>query len=253
MYNRLKNNPIHGLCTPKTVIFGGKAAPGYWMAKKIIKLINSVANVVNQDSAVSDLLRVVFVPNYSVSSAEKIIPAAEVSEQISMAGTEASGTSNMKFALNGALTLGTLDGANVEIMQAVGPENIFIFGMNADQVNDFKAKGYDPWSYYRADDELKNALDMIREGAFSPGEPDMFSPIVRSLLEEGDRFLVLAEYRSYLECQELIGRQYENRVAWTVKSILNTANMGKFSSDNTIKQYAEEIWKVKPIGLAQNV
>jgi starch phosphorylase len=251
LYNRLKNNPAMDF-TPKTVIFGGKAAPGYWMAKKIIKLINSVAEVVNRDPVVSDRLRVVFMPNYSVSSAEKIIPAADVSEQISMAGTEASGTSNMKFALNGALTIGTLDGANVEIREAVGANNIFIFGMNADEVNDFKRQGYDPWSYYQADHELKTTLDMIREGAFSPKEPDLFRPIVRSLLEEGDRFLVLAEYRSYLECQELIGREYRDRESWTIKSILNTANMGQFSSDNTIRQYAEDVWKVKRINLARN-
>ena len=252
LYNRLKNNPSRSF-TPKTVIFGGKAAPGYWMAKKIIKLINSVAEVVNQDPIVSDLLQVVFVPNYSVSSAEKIIPAADVSEQISMAGTEASGTGNMKFALNGALTIGTLDGANVEIMEAVGRDNIFIFGMNADEVIEFKRQGYDPWSYYQSDDELKTVLDMIREGAFCPKEPDLFKPIVRSLLEDGDRFLVLAEYRSYLECQELIGREYLNRETWTVKSILNAANMGRFSSDNTIRQYAEDIWNVKPIELSKGI
>ena len=245
LYNRLKDG-VAGQIVPRTVIFGGKAAPGYHMAKLVIRLINAVGDVVNHDGEVSHLLKVVFLADYRVSLAEQIIPAAELSEQISTAGTEASGTSNMKLALNGALTIGTLDGANIEIRDAVGDENIFIFGLTADEAM-AQAARHDPWHYYHSDPELRRALDMIATGAFGPGAPDLFAPIVHSLLEDGDRYLVLADYRAYVSCQEAVARTYRDPVAWTSKSIINTARMGEFSSDRTVRQYAEEIWGVAPV------
>ncbi|MEW6263410.1 MAG: glycogen/starch/alpha-glucan phosphorylase [Thermodesulfobacteriota bacterium] len=245
MYNRLRDG--RGDITPRTVIFGGKAAPGYKMAKLIIKLINAVAEKINRDEAVDDRLKVAFVPNYSVTGAEIVIPGAELSEQISTAGTEASGTGNMKFSLNGALTVGTLDGANIEIMEAVGRENIFIFGLTTAEVNELRARGYNSWDYYHGDEELKRALNQIAGGDFSPDQSDLFQPIVDSLLSWGDRFLVLADYRAYIRAQEEIGRAYLDQENWTRRSILNVANMGRFSTDWVIRQYAEEIWKVKSI------
>ena len=245
LYNRIGDRP-HGDFVPRTVIFGGKAAPGYEMAKLIIRLINAVADVVNTDGAVGDLLRVVFIADYRVSLAEQIIPAAELSEQISTAGTEASGTSNMKLALNGALTIGTMDGATIEIRQEVGDDNIFIFGMTADQVEALRPR-YDPWAFYRSNPELARVLDMIRTGAFSPGDPARFAPIVDALLAGGDRYFLLADYASYVESQDRVARSYRDQAGWTRKSILNTAGMGKFSSDRTIRQYAEEIWGIKPV------
>ncbi len=245
-YNRIKANPKNGH-TPRTVIFGGKAAPSYTTAKLIIKLINSVANVVNNDKHVGDKLKVVFLNNYRVSLAEKAIPAADLSEQISTAGLEASGTGNMKFALNGALTIGTLDGANIEIMEEVGKDNIFIFGLNADEVAEVKAKGYRPRDYYESNPELKKALDMIGGGYFSPFNQTLFAPIVESLLDKGDQFMLLADYASYIECQDKVSAAFRDRDRWDKMSILNTANMGKFSSDRTIREYAEEIWNVKPV------
>jgi len=245
LYNLIKDG-VAGQMVPRTVIFGGKAAPGYHMAKLVIRLINAVGDVVNHDGDVSHLLKVVFLADYRVSLAEQIIPAAELSEQISTAGTEASGTSNMKLALNGALTIGTLDGANIEIRDAVGAENIFVFGLTADEAM-AQATRHDPWHYYHSDPELRRALDMIATGAFSPGAPDLFAPIVRSLLEDGDRYLVLADYRAYVSCQEAVARTYRDPVAWTRKSITNTARMGEFSSDRTVRQYADEIWSVAPV------
>jgi starch phosphorylase len=245
LYNRIKDDP-DGDVTPRTVIFGGKAAPGYMMAKLIIRLINAVADVVNSDPACRDLLKVVFLANYRVSLAERIFPAAELSEQISTAGTEASGTGNMKFALNGALTIGTMDGANIEIREEVGDENIFVFGLTADQVAALRP-GYDPREYYRRDPGLKMALDMIADGAFSRGDRELFRPIVQSLLQDGDRYLLLADYPAYVECQDRVAGRYRDAAAWTRMSILNAAHMGKFSSDRTIRQYAEEIWRVQPV------
>jgi glycogen phosphorylase len=245
LYNRITDRP-HGDFVPRTVILGGKAAPGYEMAKLIIRLINAVADVVNTDAAVGDLLRVVFIADYRVSLAEQIIPAAELSEQISTAGTEASGTSNMKFALNGALTIGTMDGATIEIRQEVGDDNIFIFGMTADQVEALRPR-YDPWAFYRSNAELARTLDMIRGGAFSPGDPARFAPIVDALLAGGDRYFLLADYASYVESQDRVARNYRDRAGWTRMSILNTAGMGKFSSDRTIRQYAQEIWGIRPV------
>jgi starch phosphorylase len=245
-YNRIKAGVMEDI-VPRTVIFGGKAAPGYFMAKLIIKLIHSVAEVVNADGGTNGFLKVVYLPNYCVSQAEKVIPAADLSEQISTAGMEASGTGNMKFALNGALTIGTLDGANVEIMEEVGQENIFIFGHKADEVETLLSQGYNPRDIYNSDEELRTALDMIGSGAFSPGNRDLFAPVVDSLLNRGDRYLVLADFRAYMTTQEAVSRCYREPDRWTRMSILNTANMGKFSSDRAVREYAEKIWDVKPV------
>ncbi|HOS38703.1 MAG TPA: glycogen/starch/alpha-glucan phosphorylase [Spirochaetota bacterium] len=246
LYNRIKANPSAAI-TPRTVLFAGKSAPGYYMSKLIIKLINSVADVVNNDPDVAGRLTVLFLVNYCVSNAEKIIPAADLSEQISTAGYEASGTGNMKFALNGALTVGTLDGANVEIMEEVGSENIYIFGLTADQVVSTRITGYNPWDYYHRNPELKRVVDMIGGGAFSPGQPGLFAPIVDSLLAQGDHYLLMADFESYLNCQDRVARDYLDRPGWVRKSILNAARIGKFSSDRTIKEYADEIWNAKPV------
>ena len=245
LYNRIKDG-VPGPQVPRTVIFGGKAAPGYHMAKLIIRLITAVGDVVNTDPAVGDLLKVVFLADYRVSLAERIFPASDLSEQISTAGTEASGTGNMKFALNGALTIGTMDGANIEIRREVGDENIFIFGLTAAEVAAVTLR-HDPWQHYRQDPELRRALDMIRDGAFSRGERALFAPVIHSLLEGGDRYLLLADYASYVECQGRVARTYLDPPAWTRKAVLNTANMGYFSSDRTIRQYADEVWRVFPV------
>lgn len=246
LYNRFKTDPQQKW-TPRTVIFSGKAAPAYVMAKLIIQLINAVAEKINQDAAIGDNLKVVFVPDYSVTLAQKIIPAADLSEQISTAGMEASGTGNMKFALNGALTIGTLDGANVEIMKEVDRENIFIFGLTAAEVQQVRQSGYDPRLHYQNNTELKQAIDMIGSGYFSPSEPTLFQPIINSLLEHGDYYMVLADYAAYAASQESVSSAYQDQVSWTRKSIINAANMGNFSSDRTIKEYAEEIWGVQPV------
>ncbi len=243
-YNRIKADP-DGNFAPRTVIFGGKAAPSYYMAKLIIKLINSVGAVVNSDPAINNLLKVVFLGNYKVSLAERIFPASDLSEQISTAGTEASGTGNMKYSLNGALTIGTLDGANIEIMEEVGRENIFIFGLTADQVTGLKAAGYQPYDYYFHNPELKQAIDMIGNGTFSPQDPNLFKPIVDTLLGL-DHYLLLADYASYIACQDEVDKLYQQPHEWARISILNTAGMGKFSSDRTIAEYARDIWNIKP-------
>lgn len=245
LYNRIKDNPNRDF-VPRTVIFGGKAAPGYRMAKLIIKLINSVGHLVNNDPSVRDLLRVVFLADYRVSLAEKIIPATELSEQISTAGTEASGTGNMKLGLNGALTIGTMDGANIEIYEEVGAENIFIFGLRAEEVQQLSST-YDPRTYYESNPELRRVLDMLRDGFFNPHQRDLFYPIFQSLLEGGDKYMLLADFQSYLDCQEIVSETYLKPEVWNRMSILNTANLGKFSSDRTIQQYADEIWRVKPV------
>ncbi|MCF8199515.1 MAG: glycogen/starch/alpha-glucan phosphorylase [Sulfuritalea sp.] len=244
LYNRIRAGEI---VTPRTVIFGGKAAPGYYMAKLIIRLINDVADIVNNDALMHDQLKVVFIPNYDVSNAEIIIPAADLSEQISTAGTEASGTSNMKLAMNGALTIGTLDGANVEIRDEVGHENFFIFGMTADEVAQAYETGYNPWVHYDNNAELKQTLDMLRDGFFSPEDRDRFKPVFETLTYHGDRYLLLADYASYIACQEKVGQLYRDPAAWTRKAILNVAGMGRFSSDRTIAQYARDIWNVAPL------
>ncbi len=246
LYHRIRANP-DAQVVPRTVIFAGKAAPAYHQAKRIIKLINSVATLANSDPAIQGKLRVLFLPNYCVSQAEKIIPAADLSEQISTAGMEASGTGNMKMSLNGALTIGTLDGANIEIMEEVGEDNIFIFGLTADQVSDMRSKGYNPHAFYDSDPELRLALDSISRGDFSPQEPDLFAPIVESLLRKGDYYMLLADYRAYLDAQENVSRLFRDPQAWARKSILNTARMGKFSSDRSVKDYANHIWNLKTL------
>jgi starch phosphorylase len=244
LYARLKKGekPI----VPRTFIFGGKAAPGYFMAKLIIKLINSVASVCNSDPHVAPWLKVVFLENYGVSLAEKIIPAADLSEQISTAGKEASGTGNMKFALNGALTIGTLDGANVEIRQCVGDDNFFLFGLTAPQVLDLKQRGYDPYGYYRDDPDLREALDLIADNHFTPHEPGVLRPLLDNLLGS-DPYLVLADFRAYVEAQKRAAQAYTDPGDWSRRALLNVARCGMFSSDRTIRQYAQEIWHLEPV------
>jgi starch phosphorylase len=246
LYNRLKDNPSTDI-PARTVIFGGKAAPGYAMAKLIIRLINDVADVVNGDPAVEDRLRVVFLANYNVSLAEKLIPAADLSEQISAAGTEASGTGNMKFALNGALTIGTLDGANVEIRDEVGPENIFIFGLTAPEMRDSFRGGYDPWHHYHEDEDLRRIIQMLSSGVFSSGDSGRYMDIIDSLLNHGDTYRLLADFRSYVSTQDEVSRIYGDENEWTRRSILNVANMGRFSSDRTIREYAAEVWNADSV------
>ena len=245
LYNRLKHDPKLNV-VPRTFIFGGKAAPGYFMAKRIIKLINGVGEVVNNDPDVAGRLRVVFFPDFNVKNARYIYPAADLSEQISTAGKEASGTGNMKFALNGALTIGTLDGANVEIREEVGADNFFLFGRDAEQVAELKAKGYNPKQVYDSDPELREAVDRISDGSFSRGDRNLFKPLVDSLLY-GDPYLLFADYRSYVECQEQVSLAYKDQAKWARMSILNVARMGKFSSDRSIKEYCDKIWKAYPI------
>lgn len=240
LYNRLKQNPRTTIA-PRTFIFGGKAAPGYFMAKLIIKLIHSVADVINNDPDVNRILRVVFFPDFNVKNANHIYPAADLSEQISTAGKEASGTGNMKFSMNGALTVGTLDGANVEIREEVGPENFFLFGMTSDEVTARKAEGYRPWELYRQNSELREVLDLIGSGHFSGGERNLFQPVVRSLID-WDEYMLFADYPSYIECQNTIGTAFGDFEHWTRMSILNVARMGKFSSDRAIKEYCSKIW-----------
>jgi starch phosphorylase len=246
LYNRIKADPEAPM-VPRSVMFAGKAAPAYQQAKRIIKLINAVAAVVNGDPDVQGRLRVLFLPNYCVSQAEKIVPAADLSEQISTAGMEASGTGNMKMSLNGALTIGTLDGANIEIMEAVGPENIFIFGLTAEQVTELRHNGYDPRSTYRRDEELRRAMDMIAAGFFTPHEPQLFQPIIQGLLDQGDYYMLLADYRAYVTAQEAVSRLYLDPDEWARRSILNTARMGIFSSDRSVLEYARNIWHVEPL------
>lgn len=231
---------------PRTFVFGAKAAPGYQMAKRIIHLINSVAHVVNNDPRVEGVLKVVFPPNYNVTLAEKLIPAADLSEQISLAGMEASGTGNMKFALNGALTIGTDDGANVEIRQLVGDENFFLFGMDEPEVAALAERGYRPSAYYETNPSLRSALDLIASGAFSDGDPSVFEPIVSNLLNE-DRFMALADYASYIARQEDVDRYYADQDAWVTSAILNVARTGFFSSDRSMVDYIDRIWHTPPV------
>ena len=244
IYNRLKKDPAADL-VPRTFIFGGKAAPGYFMAKLIIKLIHQVAEVINGDPQVSNKMKVVFMPNYRVSLAQKIIPAADLSEQISLAGTEASGTGNMKMQLNGAVTIGTLDGANVEILEEVGEENVFIFGLKAEEVERHRS-GYNPWDVYHSDAEIRRAFQLIEKDFFSLLEPGIFRPITESLLNGGDHYMLLADLRSYIQTQERVDGAYRDIEGWAKRAILNVARAGKFSSDRTIKEYASEVWHLEP-------
>jgi starch phosphorylase len=245
LYSRVKQNPDVDI-VPRTFIFGGKAAPGYFMAKLIIRLVNAVADVVNHDPDVRDRIKVVFFPNFNVKNSRLIYPAADLSEQISAAGKEASGTGNMKFSMNGALTIGTLDGANVEIREEVGPENFFLFGLTAEEVYDLKSRGYQARDFYETNDQLKGVIDLVASGRFSPGDSELFKPLVDSLLYH-DEYLLLADYQSYVDCQDRVSRAYRDQDAWTRMSILNVARMGKFSSDRAIRQYCDEIWKVSAV------
>jgi starch phosphorylase len=245
LYQFIRNNPTADV-VPRTVFFGGKAAPGYYMAKLIIKLINSVGHIINRDPLAKGKLKVVYMVNYCVSLAQQIFPASELSEQISTAGTEASGTGNMKFGLNGALTIGTLDGANVEMLEEVGDENMFIFGLTAPEVESLKAQGFQADDYLKDMPELKQVLDMIRSGVFCPTNTELFHPIVDSILKH-DEYLVIPDFNAYAKCQQEVSRTYWDRVRWNRMSILNVSGMGKFSTDRTIRQYAEEIWGVKPV------
>ena len=244
LYNRIRKGDLENI-TSRVVIFGGKAAPGYWMAKLIIRLINDVADVVNNDPAVGDKLKVVFYPNYEVSAAERLFPGSDLSEQISTAGTEASGTGNMKMALNGALTIGTLDGANVEIKEEVGDDNIFIFGLTTPEVAEMKANGYNPWDYYHANAELKEVLDMIANGFFSAEEPNRYQAIFDNLMKNGDHYLLLADYASYVAKQDEVSQVYKDQEDWSRRAVLYVARIAKFSSDRTIGEYADNIWNVK--------
>uniref|UniRef100_A0A8C7Q5C8 Alpha-1,4 glucan phosphorylase n=1 Tax=Oncorhynchus mykiss TaxID=8022 RepID=A0A8C7Q5C8_ONCMY len=247
MYNRIKKNP-KALFVPRTVIIGGKAAPGYHMAKKIIKLITAVGHVVNKDPVVGSKLKVIYLENYRVSLAEKVIPATDLSEQISTAGTEASGTGNMKFMLNGALTIGTMDGANVEMAEEAGEENMFIFGMRVEDVAEMDVQGYDAMTYYNNIPELKQAVDQIQGGFFSPKQPELFKDVTNMLFNH-DRFKVFADYEGYIKCQEKVSQLYQNPKEWTQMAIKNIAASGKFSSDRTITDYATEVWGVEPTDL----
>lgn len=246
LYRRLLNDPNYNV-HPRVFIFGAKAAPGYALAKTIIRAINKVGEVINNDVRINNKLKVVFPENYCVSLAEKIIPAADLSEQISTAGKEASGTGNMKLALNGALTIGTMDGANVEIREEVGDENIFIFGKTVDQVESLRRDGYNPYDYYNNNWELKAVIDWLRSDYFTPGEHDAFAPLCSSLLEGGDPYICLADYADYIRVQEAVNEAFEDKQRWAKMAIRNTASMGKFSSDRTISEYAEQIWKLKPM------
>ncbi len=245
LYNRIKANPDLDV-TPRTFLFGGKAAPGYYMAKLIIKLINSIADVVNNDPDVRGRLKVVFLKDYNVKFAQRVYPAADLSEQISTAGKEASGTGNMKFSMNGALTIGTLDGANIEIRDAVGADNFFLFGLTTEEVLAKKAAGYNPWDYYNGNPELKLVIDRLSSGFFSHGDPNLFKPLLDSLLYHDD-YLLFADYQSYVECQDRVSQAYQDQDHWTRMSILNVARMGKFSSDRSIRDYLQNIWKALPV------
>jgi glycogen phosphorylase len=245
LYHRIKNNPDLRI-PPRAFIFGGKAAPGYFLAKRIIKLINAVAETVNADPDVNRFLKVAFVPNFNVQNAHLIYPAADLSEQISTAGKEASGTGNMKFMINGALTIATLDGANVEMRDEVGAENFFLFGLTEDKVQQVKRDGYRPMDYVDHNEELKAVLELIASGRFSRGDADVFRPLVDNLRYD-DPFLVVADYAAYIECQGRVSAAWQDTEAWTRMSILNTARSGKFSSDRSIAEYCDEIWNVRPV------
>jgi len=242
-YNRLKEDP-NCYAVPRSVIFAGKAAPGYDMAKLIIRLVLDVSETINHDRDTNHMLKVAFLPDYKVSTAEIIIPGSDLSEQISTAGTEASGTGNMKFALNGALTIGTMDGANVEIYEEVGAENIFICGMDVEEAHALGGN-YDPWEHYNNNEELRQVLDMISNGYFSPNDPSRYKPLFDALLHGGDHYLLLADYASYVACQDEVDTVYLNQKEWTRRAVMNVANMGKFSADRTIHDYAKTIWGIK--------
>jgi starch phosphorylase len=245
LYNRIKRNPSIDI-TPRTFIFGGKAAPGYAMAKLMIRLINAVGDVVNRDPDVAGRLKVAFLPNFSVRLGHSVYPAADLSQQISTAGKEASGTGNMKFSMNGALTIGTLDGANVEIREEVGAENFFLFGLTTEEVARTLAEGYRPWDICNGNPELKSVIELIGSGLFSRGDCGLFKPLLDHLVWH-DNYLLFADYASYIACQDDVAAAYRDRRRWTRMSILNVARMGKFSSDRTITEYCRDIWRVAPV------
>lgn len=245
LYNRIKANPNIDI-TPRTFLFGGKAAPGYYIAKLMIKLINSIGDVVNRDPDVRGRLKVAFLEDYNVKFAQRVYPAADLSEQISTAGKEASGTGNMKFAMNGALTIGTLDGANIEIREEVGAENFFLFGLTTEEVYAKKAAGYNPMDYYCSNPELKLVIDRLSSGFFSSGDTELFRPLINELLYH-DQYMLMADYQSYIECQEKVSQAYRDQENWSRMAILNVARMGKFSSDRSIQDYCNDIWKAQPV------
>ena len=242
-YNKILENPDFDW-QPRVFIFAGKAASAYYMAKKIIRLINDVAKVINNDTRIRDLIKVVYIPNYSVSLAQIIIPAADLHEQISLAGTEASGTSNMKFALNGAICMGTLDGANVEILEKVGADNCYIFGNTVEQVEEIRRNGYDPLSYIERDSDLRRVVNQISQGTFSPEEPNRYNDVLQPY---GDFYQLMADFRSYIDTQYKADEHYRNVSAWRKSALINIANMGFFSSDRSIADYCRDIWYIKPL------
>jgi starch phosphorylase len=245
MYHRIKCNP-NAEFTPRTFIFAGKAAPGYHMAKLIIRLITAIGDVVNRDPQVRDQLKVLFLPNFNVTNAQQIYPAADVSEQVSTAGKEASGTGNMKFQMNGALTIGTMDGANIEIREEVGAENFFLFGKTTSEVHELRASGYRPRDIYETNDELRAVLDLLADGFFSRGDGTVFQPLLENLLRY-DPYLVLADFPSYVECQGRVSQAYRDVDHWTRMSIYNSTRSGKFSSDRSIREYCSEIWQAQAV------
>jgi starch phosphorylase len=248
LYLRLRRDPNADV-PARTFIFGGKAAPGYFMAKRIIKLITAIGDLVNNDPALRDRLKVVFFPDFNVKNAHFVYPAADLSEQISTAGKEASGTGNMKFSLNGALTIGTLDGANVEIREEVGAENFFLFGLTAAEVAEVRARGYRPRDHYEQNAALREVIDFIGSGALANGDTELFRPIVENLLDH-DPFLLLADYRAYIDAQDRVSALWKDARVWTRQSILNSARMGKFSSDRSIRDYCERVWKIQAAAIA---
>jgi starch phosphorylase len=245
LLKRIQRNPDVET-VPRTFLFGGKAAPGYRAAKLIIKLIHSVGEAVNAEPLVRGRLKVVFLPDYSVKLGQRVYPAADLSEQISLAGKEASGTGNMKFAMNGALTIGTLDGANIEIREEVGAENFFLFGLTTPEVEQCKRQGYNPRVFYESNADLREVLDALSSGEFSHGDKSLFEPLVRGLLE-GDEYMLLADYQAYIDCQDRVSLAYRDQAEWTRMSILNVARIGKFSSDRSIRDYCADIWKTWPV------
>jgi starch phosphorylase len=248
LYHRLKTDPKFTM-EPRVFVFGGKAAPGYHLAKLIIRLITAVAEIINRDRTVRDLIKVVYLPNFNVTNGQKIYPAADLSEQISTAGKEASGTGNMKFQMNGALTIGTVDGANIEICEEVGVENFFLFGLEAHEVAARRAAGYRPKEFIEQNEEIQAVLQLVRDGFFSRGNSAQFQPLIDNLVYH-DPYFVLADYQSYADCQALVDQTYRDKETWTRMSILNAARSGKFSSDRTIREYCQDIWQVEPLKVA---